>query len=420
MKNLLIILLYCIRLTGYTQETKQDRYQFAHTYFGLETEFLPQNNNFSTLNSSGTFNQKKLPSFGSARFLIGGTHFWDHADFYISIPVIEFALNNSKDADITNGVLTGFRYFPMKIKLNTVRPFVGVGFGGPDFKSKGVAGEGPTKDNRQWYYEGGISYRYKGNMLFDFGIRYFNNKEYNYANSRNTFETVNLNEFSFMLSYKKLYDFTQGYGKKEQKEYLKMAFDALEKEKGLNTFSIGLGFSASIPFEKMEYAQKIPFLNQETTQNGNLEVSIAYYSHHLDAAVRISYRPLKQKEMAYNYNLATTNHSVAFEAFKFVGDYHGFVPFVGPYISSNNYRILETDNGQRITDYKASKLGYGIVFGWDIRLSRVDYLVLRTNLRYTPNLQYTKDGLDYTNNQIEFNFIQLVYYPKRHKIQKTL
>ena len=108
------------------------------------------------------------------------------------------------------------------------------------------------------------------------------------------------------------------------------------------------------------------------------------------------------------------------EAFKFIGDYHGFVPFVGPYVASNNSRILETDKGETITDYRASKLGYGVVFGWDIRLSQVDYLILRTNLRYTPNLKYTKDGLDYTNNQIEFNFIQIVYYPKRHKIVKPL
>tara|TARA_B110000503_G_C7128503_1_gene405769 strand:- start:1443 stop:1652 length:210 start_codon:yes stop_codon:yes gene_type:complete len=60
------------------------------------------------------------------------------------------------------------------------------------------------------------------------------------------------------------------------------------------------------------------------------------------------------------------------------------VPFVGPYISGNNYRIVEPDNGGTITDYRASKLGYGVVFGWDIRLSQVDYLILRTNLRYTP------------------------------------
>ena len=223
-----------------------------------------------------------------------------------------------------------------------------------------------------------------------------------------------------MLSYKRLFDFTQSYAKQDMKEYVKKAFDALETNKSLSTFSIGLGFSGTIPLETIEYSEQIPFLNQKTTQNGNVELGVAYYFHNLDAATRVSYRPLKQKESAYNYTNSITNHSVAVEAFKFVGDYHGFVPFIGPYIAINNYRILETDHGQTITDFSASKMGYGLVFGWDIRLSRVDYLILRTNLRYTPNLKYTKEGFNYTNNQLEFNFIQLVYYPKRHKIQKPL
>ena len=120
------------------QEVKKDRYQFAHTYIGLKTEVLPQNGSFSSLNANGTFDSKKLPTFGSARFVIGGTHFWDHADFYVGIPIINLALSGSKDAFISNGVLTGFRYFLLKIKPNSMRPFVGVGFGGPDFRSKGA------------------------------------------------------------------------------------------------------------------------------------------------------------------------------------------------------------------------------------------------------------------------------------------
>lgn len=418
MKYLIVTLLFCFSIHSFSQEKKKDRYQFAHTYFGFETEFLPQSGSFSSLNTNGTFDSKTLPSFGSARFVIGGTHFWDHADFYVSIPLVDFAITGNKNAFLSNGVLTGFRYFPFKIKPNSVRPFIGVGFGGPDFRSKGAAGDGPTATNRQWYYESGISYRYKGNKLFDLGARYFNDKEYNYRTSRTSSEKIALNNFSFMLSYKRLFDFTQNYSKPEMKKYLKDAFSALEKDKGLNTFSIGLGYSATIPLEKTEYAKKIPHLNQETTKNGNIDLGVAYYSHDLDAVARISYRPLKQKESGYNYTYATTSQSVALEIFKFLGDYHGFVPFAGTYISGNHFRIKETDKGEKITDYKTNKLGYGLVFGWDIRLSRVDYIVLRTNLRYTPNLGYTKDGLDFTNNQLEFNFIQLVYYPQRRNILK--
>ena len=64
--------------------------------------------------------------------------------------------------------------------------------------------------------------------------------------------------------------------------------------------------------------------------------------------------------------------------------------------------------------------GYGLVFGWDIRLSEVDFLILRTNLRYTPDLGHKIDGKSYTSRQIEFNFIQLVLYPQRIKANKNL
>ena len=153
MKNLLISLaLITISTSGISQENKNNRYQFAHTYFGIENEFLPQSSSFSVLNNDGVFKSKKLPSFSSTRLVIGGTHFWDHADFYISIPLLEIALNGSKDAKISNGVLTGFRYFPLKIKPNSIRPFIGAGFAGANFRSKGAQGEGPTDNNSQWFF----------------------------------------------------------------------------------------------------------------------------------------------------------------------------------------------------------------------------------------------------------------------------
>ena len=128
MKNIVFILLATLTISSFAQEKKKDKYQFAHTYFGVEGEVLPQNRSFSVLNNQGGFDRKDLPSFGSARFVIGGTHFWDHADFYVSIPVAEFALSGSKNAKISNGVLTGFRYFPLKIKPNSFRPFAAVSY----------------------------------------------------------------------------------------------------------------------------------------------------------------------------------------------------------------------------------------------------------------------------------------------------
>ena len=63
-------------------------------------------------------------------------------------------------------------------------------------------------------------------------------------------------------------------------------------------------------------------------------------------------------------------------------------------------------------------MGYGVVFGWDIKQSDVDYITLRTNLRYTPEFNFKSGGYKFTSERIEFNFIQIVYYPERHKMRQ--
>ncbi|MEX2380040.1 MAG: hypothetical protein WD530_04820, partial [Vicingaceae bacterium] len=63
---------------------QKSRYRFAESYLGLATEFNPQNQSFSFI-QNGIMQNKKLPSQLHPRILIGGTHFWGHADFYLSI-----------------------------------------------------------------------------------------------------------------------------------------------------------------------------------------------------------------------------------------------------------------------------------------------------------------------------------------------
>lgn len=65
---------------------KQTRHRFAQLNIGLgfqtnlggSTKYLDARENVQTLILSNSY---------SPRFLIGGTHFWGHADFYIGIPL---------------------------------------------------------------------------------------------------------------------------------------------------------------------------------------------------------------------------------------------------------------------------------------------------------------------------------------------
>lgn len=105
--------------------------------------------------------------------------------------------------------------------------------------------------------------------------------------------------------------------------------------------------------------------------------------------------------------------SFALEGFAFLGDYHGFVPFVGPVLSLEHLRLHEDDAGTRVTEASRDLLAPGVIFGWDIRPTRAGHWLLRTNLRYFPRLRLPEPSGTTTFDQLEFNFIQFVWYHGR-------
>lgn len=412
-----LFLIFSIYLSSQAQK---NRYRFAATYFGVEGELNLQSNRFTTLNSKGNLQSEKLPSTFAPRLLIGGTHFWNHADFYLSLNLGSLRLNGSKNADISNDVLTGFRVLPFKLKQKRPKPFIGIGFNSKEYRQKGSNGESQLYTNWQWFYEGGFTYTLNSNKLIGLEMRYFPKNEYSAYYDRNNFNNVEVSPFSFSISYKILFDFSNGYSSEKSKKLFKSMKEELAQEKKLNTFSIGIGFSAFIPFEETEHASRKAFFNDEIEPEVFPELGVEYFHHKFNASARVSYRPQQQLEKSYQYEYNLRNHSIAFEAFKFVGNYHGFMPFVGPFVSQNFYHLQEKDNGTKVTDFSESKIGYGLVFGWDIRFTETDHIILRTNMRYVPDYGFQKDQLNYTSQGLEFNFIQLVYYPQRHKKFRAL
>ena len=95
-------------------------------------------------------------------------------------------------------------------------------------------------------------------------------------------------------------------------------------------------------------------------------------------------------------------------------DYHGFVPFVGPALSYEKLSFVESFENTSSADVTENKISYGLTFGWDIRPNRIQSWILRTNLRWFPNLSLdvdTRSEISFDN--LEFNFIQFIIYPNR-------
>lgn len=65
-------------------------------------------------------------------------------------------------------------------------------------------------------------------------------------------------------------------------------------------------------------------------------------------------------------------------------------------------------------DVNENKIAYGLTFGWDIRPNNIQSWILRTNLRWYPNLAIELDQNSKVSfDNLEFNFIQLIIYPNR-------
>lgn len=97
-----------------------------------------------------------------------------------------------------------------------------------------------------------------------------------------------------------------------------------------------------------------------------------------------------------------------------VFDYHGFTPFIGPAFSYENLGFTESFEGANTVNFKNNKLGYGLTFGWEIRPNRIQSWLLRTNLRWFPNLNLeVQPNSKISFDNLEFNFIQLIIFPNR-------
>lgn len=107
---------------------KQTRHRFAQLNLGADLQASLGGSTFFVDRQGETNSLSLAPSY-KPRFLIGGTHFGGHADFYIAIPLIKSPYKqNNQEVSYSSGVETVFKYYPWRIELGKLRPFVGVSF----------------------------------------------------------------------------------------------------------------------------------------------------------------------------------------------------------------------------------------------------------------------------------------------------
>jgi hypothetical protein len=395
---------------------KQTRHRFAQLNLGLDFQ-SSFGGSTKYIDELGNMQSLKLTNSYSPRFLIGGTHFWGHADFYIAIPLFSTTLKKDKQ-EITalRGVETVFKYYPLRIENNKGRPYIGTSLAPFYFEQRNNNfdySSGPELNHTSFPLLGGLTFNSK-NHLIELGLAWNYQNQQDYYISRNQIEKINTPPLYATLSYRYMLETTLSAEKDWESGRTKEVTDILAERGRLNGHYIGAGISSAFWLKQSEYnVAARPYINKYSTSIMP-DFSLGYYLHRPDLNLAIGYRGYGASTNTYGAVQQLNRKSLLFEATKYLFDYHGFVPFIGPTISYENLSFKENFEGQRTFDVEEIKFGYGLTFGWDIRPNRIQSWILRTNLRWYPNLflevePNTKVSFD----NLEFNFIQLIIYPNR-------
>ena len=389
------------------------QHRFAQSYFGFNVQVQPASGSYIWDGKESAF-----PMISSPRVTLGGLHFWGKLDFNMNFPITRFAdFNVSENAEMyfNSGADLSARFYPWRVTYNAFRPYLGY--------SANEMTLGFEDDELGYRYDlfitssaiAGVSFARNG-LQVNAELMWMLNNKRNFYSNRTDEHTFELPRGYFSVGIVRFFEGTLREEKDMQSGKMKRMEEQLRHENKLNSFSVGFApsgaYSLLAPdYDGDEFRQSLP------RHKGNIvwEYSLGYLLHDAGLHLGFSYRDYTSDVESFDFEHLMRRRSVAFEVLKFIGNYNGFVPFVGPTLIFDRWAVGEFLNNEQLGNtVRTSMLSPGIIFGWDILASPLETWVLRTNLRYYP-FQKIKDagGGSIRIDQFEFNFIQLLIYPNR-------
>jgi len=413
---LLLVSFYCSTSQAQVFLEKKSRHRFAQMNLGLDVQSgFGGSTHF--INAQGDVEDLNLRTYPSPRFIIGGTHFWGHADFYTAIPL--FAPTQKKDNQEVRsfrGVETVFKYYPLRIEHHKIRSYLGFSFAPFYFMQRNTRvlhPDGPELHNISFPLLGGFTYNSK-NKLIELGLAWnFQNKQ-DYYLSPTQIGQIRTPPVYASLSYRYMLETTLSAEKDWESGRTEKVTRYLADQGRLNGFYVGAGISSAFWLKESNYNQsERPYINSYGISIMP-DFALGYYLHKPDINIALAYRGYGTSTGAFGLIQNVKRNSVLIEVTKSLFDYHGFVPFVGPAFSYDRLSFEERFEGATTHSLKNYKPAYALTFGWDIRPNRIQSWILRTNLRWYPKLYLdVNQGKRISFDNLEFNFIQLIVYPGR-------
>lgn len=392
------------------QKQGRNRYTFAQTTIGYDLEFTPASGFSYQYNANGVLEKYRFGTNLTPIITITGLHFWGRAEFFTGFSLPSIGSSNNSNVLFRRYAGTGAKIFLLPIKDHAFRPYIGSAIAGFEFRKE----NGPTYKRVQYPVLLGLTYSFNHGLL-EIGASYYLSKNKVYPISKTEFVPFSPPRLSFNIDYKYYFDFSISSFRRDASGDTQKTYDQLKSKKKLNSISLALGPAYSFIIGRSSYNKAVrPYLDDYRITKLYPDIGIGYYHYNMDASINFSYRSYTAKLNAFDVQQSVLRRSLSLEAYKFFLDYHGFVPFAGAIVSYEYMRFHEFENHLSIHDRSKTFLTPGIILGWDIRPTRVEWWGIRTNIRYFPFLQM-KLLSDYTIDlqQIELNFLQFVFYPNR-------
>lgn len=362
--------------------------------------------------AAGAVSEFNRSGFISPAVNIGATHFWGHADFYVSINTVPIKLEeDAVENSVYMGTFTGLRVYPWPVGAKEIRPYVGYKFSPWRYRQGASEAELYKVTNVKGAVDCGFGLQTE-RTYFTLGASKLLNPDFEMHSTPLLSHADELPEWFVELGLNVSIE-TTAVAATDASRRLNEKFAASNRH-GL---FIAAGPSSAFPTSSSEFiADEKPFFDDLAFPTIFPDVAIGYHLTKTDAVVALSARSMRQNRSAFDESLEIKRQSRVLEGYKFVGDYHGFAPYVGLGVGEERIAV-ESYAGADLTDsQKLTKYPWYIVFGWDIRPSvKGDLWVLRTNLRVPPSLTFSHKGSTLSMQHLEFNFIQLVIYPQRWK-----
>ncbi|MDA7805377.1 hypothetical protein N9C15_01490 [Schleiferiaceae bacterium] len=409
---LLIMMFFSTVLNGQDWEK---RHAFAKSYFGAGAYYMPTLNSGTILDVNGNLQSFEKAAFMTPAINIGATHFWGHADFYVSITTSDISLGeNAIENKYSLGTFTGLRFYPYPTEVGKVRPYVGYAFSPYRYEQVNSSGEVFKHTAVKSMYNAGLAYQLPSAYItLEYG-RTANPSFETYLSRTTTGSDVfpvSMLQLGINFSIETTSPAASPMSKKWNEVF------AVSNANGL---FLAAGPSSVFPIRSSSYVTDYrPYLDDMSMPIIFPDFAAGYHFTKSDIILAAASRRTIQKRSAFNYTSRLQRQSLSIEGYKFLVDYHGFVPFLGAGIGRENLELTRTEFGSDLDPITEQVWSPNIVFGWDIRPSiKGDWWILRTNLRYYPALQLDLAEGALSQQHIEFNFIQLVVYPQR--LQKMM